>query len=147
MPGQGARHEKLQRFRRERQPAAAIALGEAREEVVGEERDVLAPLGERGDVELHHVQPVVQVTNKLARAILFLQFPMRGRNDSHMDVETTWVDDDDEGLARTLAALDRALARGQRWSGMLDNLCRLSPPRCLSRRRRRHDEDEEPAAA
>ena len=29
-----------------------------------------------------------------------------------------WVDDDDEGLARTLAALDRALARGQRWSGV-----------------------------
>ena len=37
----------------------------------------------------------------------------------------TWVDDDDEGLARTLAALDKALARGQRWSGMLDNLVPL----------------------
>jgi AcrR family transcriptional regulator len=60
----------------------------------------------------------------------------------------TWVDDDDEGLARTLAALDRALARGQRWSGMLDNLCSFSPARCLSRRRRRYrDEEEEPAAA
>src|SRR5215471_8779599 len=32
----------------------------------------------------------------------------------------TWVDDDDPGLARTMAALDRALARGQRWSGLLD---------------------------
>ena len=60
----------------------------------------------------------------------------------------TWVDDEDEGLARTLAALDRALARGQRWSGMLDDLCRFSPGRCLRRRRRRRDEaDEEPAAA
>jgi len=58
----------------------------------------------------------------------------------------TWVDDEDEGLARTLAALDRALARGQRWSGMLDDLCRLSPGRCRSRFRRRRDE-EEPAAA
>src|SRR5260370_27804990 len=27
----------------------------------------------------------------------------------------TFVDDEDEGLARTMAALDRALARGQRW--------------------------------
>jgi len=60
----------------------------------------------------------------------------------------TWVDDEDEGLARTMAALDRALGRGQRWSGMLDDLSRFSPRRCMrSRRRRRHEEDEEPAAA
>lgn len=60
----------------------------------------------------------------------------------------TWVDDDDAGLARTMAALDRSLARGQRWSGMLDDLCRFSPGRCRSRFRRRRDEDaEEPAAA
>lgn len=60
----------------------------------------------------------------------------------------TWVDDEEEGLARTLAALDRALARGQRWSGMLDDLCRFAPGRCRSRfRRRRHEEDEEPVAA
>jgi AcrR family transcriptional regulator len=58
-----------------------------------------------------------------------------------------WVDDDDEGLARTLAALDRALARGQRWSGMLDDLCRFSPGRCVRRRRRaRYDEEEAEAA-
>ena len=58
----------------------------------------------------------------------------------------TWVDDEDEGFARTLAALDRALARGQRWSGMLDDLCRFSPGRCV-RRRRRHGYDEEEAEA
>jgi AcrR family transcriptional regulator len=64
-------------------------------------------------------------------------------------VMRTWLDDEDEGLARTLAALDRALARGQRWSGMLDDLCRLAPGRCRSRFRRQRDEDigEEPAAA
>jgi hypothetical protein len=40
-----------------------------------------------------------------------------------------------------MAALDRALARGQRWSGFLDDLCRLAPGgRCLRRRRRREDE-------
>jgi len=58
-----------------------------------------------------------------------------------------WVDDDDEGLARTLAALDRALARGQRWSGTLDGLCRFTPGRCFGRSRRRRDEAEEEAAA
>ena len=67
-----------------------------------------------------------------------------------------WVRDDDAGLARTMAALDRALARGQRFSGFLDDLshlpsrlCRLRP----GRRRRRRDAgdedtgDEETAAA
>ena len=58
----------------------------------------------------------------------------------------TWVDDEDEGLARTLAALDRALARGQRWTNMLDDLCRFSPGRFMRRRRHRHDEDEAEAA-
>ena len=59
----------------------------------------------------------------------------------------TWVDDDDPGLARTMAALDRALARGQRWSGLLDELCRIpslrvphalaaAPPQTISTRRR-----------
>jgi AcrR family transcriptional regulator len=53
-----------------------------------------------------------------------------------------WVHDDDPGHARTMAALDRALARGQRWSGFLADLCRI--PQCLSRiRRRRRDRDDE----
>jgi len=59
----------------------------------------------------------------------------------------TWLDDEDEGLARTMAALDRALARGQRMSGMLDDLCRLRPPRFFRRRRRSRDEDDAPVAA
>jgi AcrR family transcriptional regulator len=50
----------------------------------------------------------------------------------------TFVNDDDEGLSRTMAALDRALGRGQRWSGLLDDLCRCVPRRgCLPRFRRR----------
>jgi AcrR family transcriptional regulator len=57
----------------------------------------------------------------------------------------TWVDDDQDN-ARTMAALDRALARGQRWSGMLDDLCRFRPPGFLGRRRR-HAEDDAPLGA
>ncbi len=60
-----------------------------------------------------------------------------------------WLDDDDPGLARTMAALDRALMRGESWTRLLDDLCAVIPPRCRPRRRRaRRDEaDEEPAAA
>jgi hypothetical protein len=58
----------------------------------------------------------------------------------------TWIDDEDDN-ARTMAALDRALARGQRWSGMLDDLCRFRPPGFLCRGRRRSRYDEEAEAA
>jgi AcrR family transcriptional regulator len=54
-----------------------------------------------------------------------------------------FVEDEDEGLARTMAALDRALARGQRWSGFLDDLCRLTPRGgCVSRRHHHHRNDD-----
>jgi AcrR family transcriptional regulator len=59
----------------------------------------------------------------------------------------TWVHDDDPGHARTMAALDRALARGQRLIGFLDDLAAI--PMRLSRfrtRRRRRDEDFEETA-
>ena len=62
----------------------------------------------------------------------------------------TWVDDDDPGLARTMAALDRELARGARWAGLLDTLCRLAPSRRGPGRRsrpHRDDLDEEPIPA
>src|SRR5947209_3347668 len=67
----------------------------------------------------------------------------------------TWVEDDDPGQARTMAALDRELARGARYGALLDDVCgiasvlaRLAP----SRRWRRRDPepprpaDEEPIA-
>jgi AcrR family transcriptional regulator len=36
----------------------------------------------------------------------------------------TWLDDDDAGLARTMAALDRRLRRGERSLQRLDDLCK-----------------------
>jgi len=64
-----------------------------------------------------------------------------------------WVDDDDPGLARTMAALDRALGRGQRFAGLLDDLCQVPRRLCRlrnrlrGRRRRRPDDYEETAEA
>jgi AcrR family transcriptional regulator len=60
----------------------------------------------------------------------------------------TWIDDKDQGLARTMAALDRALGRGQRFAGQLDDLCRIPARLCRLRpRRRRRDGDYEDTAA
>ena len=68
----------------------------------------------------------------------------------YASVLRTWLNDTDPGLARTMAALDSALARGQRWSGMLDDLLsvpsRLCPTR-LRRRPRRDDAGEGTVAA
>jgi AcrR family transcriptional regulator len=54
----------------------------------------------------------------------------------------TWLNDTDPGLARTMAALDSGLARGQRWSGMLDDLLSVPSRLCPSRRRRRARRDD-----
>jgi AcrR family transcriptional regulator len=57
----------------------------------------------------------------------------------------TWLRDEDPGLARTMSALDRALARGQRLAGFLDGLARI--PACLGRGHRRRDDEEDTIAA
>jgi AcrR family transcriptional regulator len=61
-------------------------------------------------------------------------------------VLSVWIDDE-EGLDRTMAALDRGLMSAERWAGFLDDICAL--PRCLMRgpRRRRRMRDEEAEAA
>ncbi len=58
-----------------------------------------------------------------------------------------WINDDDTGLARTMAALDRALARGQRFGGLIDDLCWIPSRLCRLRGRRRRDEDTEETEA
>ncbi len=56
----------------------------------------------------------------------------------------TWFDDDDPGLAKTMATLDRALRRGERALGLFDNLCDLARP-FAGRRRRSGGEPAESA--
>ena len=64
------------------------------------------------------------------------------------NVMRTWVDDDEAGQAKTLAALDRELQRGQRLAGLLDDLCGLPERICsLTRRARRPRGRDQRAAA
>ncbi|MGB6351694.1 MAG: TetR/AcrR family transcriptional regulator [Pseudolabrys sp.] len=62
-------------------------------------------------------------------------------------VLSVWIDDEEEGLDRTMAALDRGLASGERWVGFLDDLCAI--PKCVLRgpRRRRRTRNEEAEVA
>jgi len=59
----------------------------------------------------------------------------------------TWLHDEDPGLARTMSALDRALARGQRLAGFLDDLTSIPQRVCRVRPRRHRDTDEDTIAA
>lgn len=63
-------------------------------------------------------------------------------------VLATWIDDDERGQARTMAALDRALARAQRFAGLMEDLCALPARvrRSRSSRRRRRGRDTGEAA-
>jgi AcrR family transcriptional regulator len=58
----------------------------------------------------------------------------------------TWLDDDDPGLARTMAALDRRLREGERIILGLERLARLMPGP-FGRRRRGSRDDEDQAAS
>ena len=57
------------------------------------------------------------------------------------------LDDEEEGLDRTMAALDRGLASAERWDGFLGDLCALPCALRGPRRHRRRPLDEGPAEA
>ncbi|MCB1501344.1 MAG: TetR/AcrR family transcriptional regulator [Bauldia sp.] len=56
----------------------------------------------------------------------------------HLEALRTWLRDDDEDLARTMAALDRGLRRGERAIRILDQVCAFAP-RLAERGRRMRD--------
>jgi AcrR family transcriptional regulator len=69
----------------------------------------------------------------------------------YVRVLSVWSNDEDPGLARTMAALDRELARGERWSGFLDTILslpeRLQAGRWRAKRRRDPNPDDETVVA
>jgi hypothetical protein len=58
-----------------------------------------------------------------------------------------WLDDEDPGLARTMATLDRELASGERMLNFLGDICRLVPRFGPGRRARRRPEGPTDSAA
>jgi hypothetical protein len=50
-------------------------------------------------------------------------------------VLSVWIDDEDDGLDRTMAALISPTASAERWAGFLDDLCAI--PGCVLRGPRR----------
>src|SRR5207249_5425783 len=75
----------LERARRHA-PHVAVALTRGLpDEVLDEERDVLAPLAERRHVDGHDVQAVVEVLTELARPHRALEVDVGRRDHAHVD--------------------------------------------------------------
>ena len=62
-------------------------------------------------------------------------------------VLAVWVNDEEPGLDRTMAALDRGLASAERWSGFVDDLCCIPAVMCRGARHRRARDFDQPEAA
>lgn len=62
-------------------------------------------------------------------------------------VLAVWVNDEEPGLDRTMAALDRGLASAERWSGFVDDLFCIPAMMSRGSRRRRARDFDEPAVA
>jgi len=57
-----------------------------------------------------------------------------------------WLNDDEEGLDRTMAALDRGLSSAERWDGFVSDLMCIPAAICRGPRRRRQPPIDEGAA-
>jgi AcrR family transcriptional regulator len=62
-------------------------------------------------------------------------------------VLAVWVNDDEPGLDRTMAVLDRGLASAERWSGFVDDLFCIPAVICRGFQHRRARDFDEPEAA
>src|SRR6185503_3671303 len=71
--------------------------GEALEEVVDQERDVLTAVAERRDVDRDDVQPVVQVFPELLLLDQLLEGPIGRRDDADVDLDILRAADAAEG--------------------------------------------------
>ena len=76
--------EAFERRGREAGPRAPESPGDLAEEMVGEEREVLHPLPERGDVDRNRVQPVEEIGAEETRRHRLLQRPVRRGDDPHV---------------------------------------------------------------
>ena len=88
---------------------AAEALRRVLQEVLDQQRNVLAPLGERRDDELDDAQPVVEILAELPGAHRRLEILVGGGEHAHVDLERLVAAD-----ALELALLQRAQQLGLR---------------------------------
>ena len=120
-----------------RKPRAA--LGQFLDEPARQRQNVLAPLAQRRNVQLHHVQPVKQILAKPAGFDFLLQIAVAGGEDAGVGVDFAVRADALKSpvLRHAQAAWPEAAATSRRFHP--EKSCRRSPPqtgRCAGRARR-----------
>ena len=87
LPGKLCRSQALHRLGRQREALALEGLRVALDEVVGEERDLLGALAERGHPDPDDVQPVEEVLAELLGRHRALEVLVGRRDDPHVDLD------------------------------------------------------------
>src|SRR5262245_9172166 len=111
------RHAGAQRLGGEGLRCPSEALGGLTQEVLDEERYVLAPLRERGEGKLDDPQSVVEILAEPPRARRRLEILVRGGDQPHVDADRLVAAD-----ALELLLLDRAEQLGLRLKGHVADL-------------------------
>jgi hypothetical protein len=75
----------------------AHPVGEPGQEVPGERHDVLAPVAQRRDADVEHVEAVVEVEAERAARHLVRELLVRGGDDAHVDGEVARAAEPPEG--------------------------------------------------
>src|SRR5436190_377979 len=78
--------EERHRFRRQVRDAFAVLLGVTAQEVLGEERDVLAPVTQRRQQDRHDLQAIEKVLAKRAALHQLLEIAVGRRDHAYVDL-------------------------------------------------------------
>ena len=70
---------------------ASLGLGETGEKLVGQRQDVLAPIAQRGNLHVNHVESVEKVLAKTSGLNLVGQVAIGGRDEAGVDLLKSWV--------------------------------------------------------
>jgi hypothetical protein len=90
--------EEIQRARREPPHRAAVARRELRQEMIGEERDVLRPLAQGRDRDVDHGDPVVEIGAEGPASHRLPEVAVRGRDEADVHPPEAAVADPAEVL-------------------------------------------------
>ena len=88
LPGKGNCDSAFQAARRQRRDLAS-GLRELLQEVLHQQRQVPLALAQRRDVDVQHVQPVVEVLAEQAARDALFEVAVGGRDDAHVDPQAT----------------------------------------------------------
>ena len=97
--GPGSLDQPLHRLGRDAAEGAVVRPGQLADEPADQQRDVLPPLAQRREVDVEHVEPVVQVVPERRPGRPPRERPVGGGDDAHVHLDRLGAADPEEGPA------------------------------------------------